>query len=233
MSQVLDILTLQEIDDEVATLRSSLAAVEQRLHSNQELNDARRVLEHAGGELARLQRQQRRLDGDIGALATRVNGEERRLYDGSIKSPKELSSLQHEVELLRKQLANLEDQVLEVMTAVEGQEERRERAAAGLASVERRWEAERARLEAEAQALRSRLEEGEGHRTTQQAKVPARALALYEDLRRRKGGLAVARIRGGACSGCRVALPAGLRHQAMAQDSLAQCPNCERILAVS
>jgi predicted nucleic acid-binding Zn-ribbon protein len=57
-------------------------------------------------------------------------------------------------------------------------------------------------------------------------------VALYEDLRRRKGGKVIVRIQGSACGGCRVQLPETVRRRAMSAQ-LAQCPNCERILAVA
>jgi len=233
MSQVLDILTLQEIDDEAAALRAALASVEQRLQSNQQLKDARRFLEHAESEAAEAQRQQRRLDGEIENLTARIAPEERRLYDGSVRAPKELANIQHEVEILRKQRSALEDRSLEVMSLVEALQAKREQAAARVMRVEREWEGERLKLEAEAEQLRGKVATLEERREAQRARVPVRPLSLYEDLRRRKGGIAVARIRAGACSGCRVTLPAGLRHQAMAPDAIVQCPNCERILSVS
>jgi hypothetical protein len=232
MSQVLDILTLQEIDDESAGLRSALASVEQRLQSNQALNDARRFLEHAESEVAQVERRQRKLNGDIDGLTARIEPEERRLYDGSVKVPKELSSIQHEVEILRRQRSALEDQALEAMSHLEALQEKRGRAGSRVADLERQWAAERLQLELQAAELREKLASIDERRAGQQARVPTRALTLYEDLRRRKGGMAVARIRGGACSGCRVTLPAGLRHKAMAPDTLVQCPNCERILSV-
>jgi len=233
MSQVLDILTLQEIDDEAAALHAALASVEQRLQSNQRLKDARRFLEHAEGEIAEAQRRQRKVDGEIDGLTARIAPEERRLYDGSVKVPKELASIQHEIEVLRGQRSKLEDQSLEVMSLLERLQVKREKAAAQVADVEREWEIERQKLEGEAGQLRTKVAAVDERRGEQQARVPVRPLSLYEDLRRRKGGTAVVRIKSGACSGCRVTLPAGLRHQAMAADAIVQCPNCERILSVS
>jgi hypothetical protein len=233
MSQVLDILTLQEIDDEAAVLHAALASVEQRLQSNQRLKDARRFLEHAESEVAQAQRRQRKLDGEIEGLTARIVPEERRLYDGSVRVPKELASIQREVEILKRQRSVLEDRSLELMTLVEGLHVRRKQAAAQVAVVEQEWDAERQKLEAEAGQLHSKVAAVEGRREEQRSRVPVRPLSLYEDLRRRKGGIAVSRIKAGACSGCRVTLPAGLRHQAMAPDAIVQCPNCERILSVS
>jgi predicted nucleic acid-binding Zn-ribbon protein len=42
--------------------------------------------------------------------------------------------------------------------------------------------------------------------------------------------MAVARIQGGACGGCRVSLPDAVRKLAFSAEQIPQCPNCERIL---
>ena len=48
-----------------------------------------------------------------------------------------------------------------------------------------------------------------------------------------RGNTVVARIAGGACSGCRISLPDAIRRRAMSPATLVQCPNCGRILAAS
>ncbi|MBN9491848.1 hypothetical protein J0H33_00670, partial [bacterium] len=95
MSQIGDITDLQSIDDQAATLTANREDVEQRLAGDDELAAARERLVAAADELAGLRREQRRLDGEVAALDAKVQGEEKRLYDGSIKNPKELGSLQH------------------------------------------------------------------------------------------------------------------------------------------
>ena len=57
------------------------------------------------------------------------------------------------------------------------------------------------------------------------------AAIKYEDIRKRRGGVAIARVAGGNCGACRVGIPEAVRKQAFG-DGLAQCPNCERILYV-
>ena len=64
------------------------------------------------------------------------------------------------------------------------------------------------------------------------AKVSPRAIVIYEDVRRRKGGMAVARVIGGTCQGCRITVPEAIRKRAFGTEILAQCPNCDRILSL-
>jgi predicted nucleic acid-binding Zn-ribbon protein len=232
MTQVTDIRTLQEIDDEVSSVSDTLEEVERRLQGSEELNAAREVFTTADAELTEARRVQRRIEGEVEGLTARITPEEKRLYDGSVKNPKELGNIQHEVELLKESRGKLEDELLEVMTRLEAAESAHAAAQKALVRAEARWEAERSQLGEDRQRLARALASAEAKRMAQQAKILPRNLAVYEDVRRRRGGVAVAHIGGGNCSGCRVSIPEAVRRRAFAPDQVAQCPNCERILYV-
>jgi predicted nucleic acid-binding Zn-ribbon protein len=62
--------------------------------------------------------------------------------------------------------------------------------------------------------------------------VPEALVARYEKLRAKLGGVAVARLEHGRCTGCHLQLPATeldrLRHEP--PDALAECEQCGRLL---
>ena len=231
VSQVTDIRTLQEFDEEAATLRASLDEVERRLRGSEELEQARAAFDSLDAELGDIRRLQRALDGDIGVLNSRIQPEEKRLYDGSVRNPKELGNIQHELELLKEQRGKLEDQSLEVMARLETLESDHADASRAVARAEAAWETDRNALEGEARRLADALTRAEAKLEAQKLKIDPRALHLYDDIRRRRG-TAVAHIQGSMCAGCRVSIPEAIRRRAFAPDQLAQCPNCERILYV-
>ena len=232
MSQVTDIRTLQEIDDEAATLRASLEDVERRLSASPELQAARERFAAADAELAEARRQQRKVEGDIEGLNAKIAPEEKRLYDGSVRNPKELTNIQHEVENLKAHRSQFEDQLLEILSRMEAAETEHSAAQRDLVRAEARREAETSDLREEAQRLQGLITRADARRTAQQPKVLPRNLKLYEEVRRRRGGIAVARVSGGNCGGCRVSIPEAVRRRAFSGDEIAQCPNCERILYV-
>lgn len=231
MSLVFDILGLQEIDDRIAALRAAVASVNQRLAANQELDDARRALQVAESRIEQLQRRQRQLDLEVASLNARIEPEERRLFSGEVQSPRELMSIQQEVEGLRTRRTEFEDQLLETMGRLETMAPRREAAASRVANVEQHWEAQQRELRHELRRHEDDIAQEEQKRELQASRIPPRPLALYDDLRRRKGGVAVARLQGASCQGCRVSIPDALRRQVLLRDVLVQCPNCEKILA--
>ncbi len=232
MSQVTELVALQAIDDEAAALDAARFDVERRLRGNEELDAARRELATADTTLAALQKEQRRLDGEVDGLTARIEPEEKRLYDGSVKNPKELGSIQHELELLKQRRSEFEDELLTLLSRLEDAERERASAARTVARLEAAWEHTQQDLKHEAKRLGDAIDRAARKRDVQKGKVNPRSLHIYETVRQKRGGGAVARIQGGACGGCRIALPDALRRRAFSTELLAQCPNCERILYI-
>src|SRR3990172_9519780 len=214
VSQVTDIRTLQEFDDEAATLRASLEEAERRLRGSEELEQARAAFDALDAELNDIRRTQRALDGDISVLNSRIQPEEKRLYDGSVRNPKELGNIQHELELLKDQRSKLEDQLLEVMSRLETVEASHSAARAQLARAEQQREVELEQLHLEARRLGDALVRIDAMREAQKLKIAPQALHVYESIRRRHGSMAVAHIQGGMCAGCRVTIPEAIRRRA-------------------
>ncbi|MCC7364152.1 MAG: hypothetical protein IT303_07240 [Dehalococcoidia bacterium] len=232
MSTVLELLTLQGLDDEAAALRAALSDVERRIAGDEELMNARRAFAEADDRVNEVRRRQRRLEDEIETLSDKIAREEKRLYDGSVKNPKELSSLQHEVESLKAHRSPFEDELIGVLDEFEREERARKEAARTMAQLEALREAHLVDLRREGRRLNDAILKSDTRREIQKAKIPPRPLAAYEDLRRRKGGMAIAKISAGSCLGCRVSVPDAIRRRALSSNELAQCPNCERILSL-
>lgn len=231
VSQALEIVTLQHIDDEIASARAAIALAEERIAQDEEVDRARATLEVAEGGLRDAQRDQKRLEAEVARLNGRIVPEEKRLYSGEVKSPRELSSIEQEVGQLKERRAAFETDLLTVLERVEQAEEGVRSARANLDRQETRWAADRRELTASAAALRVRVETETARRAEQAGRIVPASLQVYELVRKRKG-IAVARVQGQACAACRIALPEAVRKRAMSPVMLAQCPSCDRILYV-
>lgn len=232
LSHSIELHALQEIDDEAAALSAAIEAVELKLKGDRELDDARRSLQYLDQQLKRLRGRQRRTESEIEEMNKRIVPDQKRLYDGSIHSPKDLEVLQREVNFLVANRSRLEDTLLEHLAEIEEVERQQREAATQVAQLESRWETQQLELRQDARKLGDKLAEVTKRRNGQSILVPPRMLHLYDDLRRRKGGVAVAPIRSGGCGSCRVTLPGALKSKALDPDTLVQCPNCERILTL-
>lgn len=232
MSQINEVRTLLEIDDALSSLRASLEDVEWRNENSPDLDQARARFADADAALAELRKNQRRVDGEIAGLTAKITPEETRLYDGSVKNPKELTNIQHELDSLKDHRSKFEDELLEILSGLEAAETAEAQARHELVNAETNRAAETKKLKSETKRLTQEIAASEASRAVQLPKVEVRSLKAYNDARRRHGSGAVARVAGSNCGGCRVTIPESVRKRAFTADLIAQCPNCDRILYV-
>jgi hypothetical protein len=230
MPQVADLASLQDYDDILARLTADLDGARADLEDDEALQAARSAVTAAEEQCAALERERRRLEGEIDALVERVEREEKRLYDGSVSLPKELSGIQQEIASLRSRLSDIEDTELALLDRLEEAESAQGEAQAGLEREQAASSEKEKRLGGVIARLESEIATTSRERDTCRGRLTAALVAQYEDLRRRKGGVAVTHLQAGACTGCRVSVPASTRKLALDPEAPALCPNCERIL---
>lgn len=179
-------------------------------------------------------KQQARLEGEVAMLEEKITKESGRLYGGDISNPKELSSIQAELDALRRRKSHVEDQLLDVLEhreAVEGEagafSAQLDALDAQIADAAQRRDAASVEIEKELSELAARREET-------RPKIPEEVLELYEDLRSRKEGVGVAALESGTCRGCNVSLsPLAIDEIKHSGDPIPRCENCRRILVIT
>jgi predicted nucleic acid-binding Zn-ribbon protein len=232
MSKAETLYRLQTIDLEIDERNRRLKEVRAILGENEELPRVRQALQDGEKKLSRQRTKLRDQELEMRSLTNKIASVENRLYSGRIKNPKDLANLQGEVRYLKRRKGELEDQVLETMIGVEESEASVTEQQDKLARLEEDWQETQARLSAEQNELINRLSQLKTKRAKLQKTVEAGDLALYEDLRHRRGGRAVALLEGDLCLGCRVTLPSSKVRQARQGEALILCGSCERILYV-
>jgi predicted nucleic acid-binding Zn-ribbon protein len=221
---------LQLVDTEIEHAMAALARVEGQLGQDTELLAARRKLTEEEESLGKTRGKLRTLELDLDGILSKISSTQAALYGGEVTNPKELAGLQQEVEYLERHRSEMEDDILEAMADAEDATSHLQASQERLQRMEEDWNAEQEGLRRQAGELRARLAALKGERKEVLLPVSERDLAIYEDLRRQKGGQAVALLEGGICQGCRVALPTSLVQKVRRGQDLVQCGSCQRIL---
>jgi uncharacterized protein len=165
-------------------------------------------LDELVGRAADLARTQRRLEGETATVEAKIAETDRTLYSGAVTAPRELEALQAEIASLRRRTSTLEDETLEVMEQAEPVEAGRSDVEARLAATRVEIDRLRDALAESVASIDAELASERESRAAAAAEVPADLLASYESLRDDLGGIGVARLVDGRCSGCHLALPA-------------------------
>ena len=233
MSMGRQLYELQEIDLEIDAKREALSEVMGRLGQSEVLDQVRLSLAGDEEHLVELERSQREQEREVEDLRAKATASEEKLYGGTVKNPKELASLQEQVVNLQQKMRVGDDKTLDIMAEVDTLQQKVSLKRGEVAKIEEDWRAEQASL------LQQQAELGAALATLEQkgkdlaGKLDASSLELYQALRRKRHGRAVAKVEQGMCQGCRIALPMSELQRARLGQELVQCSSCERILYVS
>ena len=220
---------LQEIDLELDKKGAMLLHLESQLSHNQPLAEAKAELESKQKQLAEVQTKEREIEWAMEDLLAKLKPLREKLYAGSVKNPKELSSLQQQFEQLKGQVSQEEDKALEIMGQVETVQREIVALSAEVKRMEEEWQKERERLLAEQAELTSAIDALGKRRNEIAAAIELVHLELYEGLRVKRQGYAVARIEQGRCQGCRITLSTSEMTRARV-GAIVQCDSCSRVL---
>lgn len=228
MSITRQLYQLQQVDLEIESNEQALGQMVSQLGENQMVVKAQAKLAAEQQKLDKLTHQQRSAEWEIDDLVSKLKDAEEQLYSGRIKNPKELTNLQHEVDILKKKRNQLENSALEIMSQVELTEAGVTAAGSELEKLEAEWQEKQKQLSAEIEKLKGKLSEFGHKRQLMSAEIDPKSAQFYNRLRKQKGR-AVVRVEQGICRGCRIALSSSELQQARSGE-LTQCSTCGRIL---
>jgi len=197
-------------------------------------NHAATAAENGELDLERLDMLQRqhRIEGEVTAIETRLAELDGKLYGGAITTARGASTLQEEIEHLRRRQDDLESDVLELMEALEPLDERlAELAGLGIRQEASTAEALAALNTAEASVTEA-LDQSATRRETAVAQLDVEVLGRYEKNRTAFGSSSAVRFAGADCKGCPLTMPAveADRVRALPSGTLVDCRECGRLV---
>ena len=192
------------------------------------LDTAKRELHSLTVTLESLSKERRDYERDLESHEGQLDKVRGRLRE--LKTNKEYQAHLFEIEMGNKKKGELEERILTLMERIETYQEQARQAKNRMAEAEQSFLAEKARLDAQATSLRQELSELSEKRQSIEAGMDRAVLSHYNKVRARRKDVAVAPVRNGICSGCRLQLPPQLVAQVRRSDALLNCPYCYRML---
>lgn len=231
MHLVQALIQLEAVDREWDEKGRHYQVVRQRLADQTALAERRQAQQASEAELHQQRGALRDAELTLAALQEKARQTEDALYSGRVLSPRELDNLRREAELLKRRIGETEERLLGLMQWVDDLQAAVTSGAEALTTFEARWASEHESDLALYQELHSRLQALQEQRESLREQIDPRTLALYDSLRRSKGGLPLAAMSGGICQVCRVAVPSAKAQLVeRADESVVLCSGCGRIL---
>jgi predicted nucleic acid-binding Zn-ribbon protein len=232
MSRPFKLYRLQQIDNQLDGMHARLSEIEAALNEGEALRQATELAEDAKRELHKSQLNLRQAEESLRLQQLKIEEMESTLYGGKVRNPKELQDLQNDVAALKRYQAVLEDRQLDAMLAEEEAISKHEKADNDLDAVRQQHEQRLNALQAEKIKMLKDTSRLEDERQAAGSSIPAEDMVLYDQLRKQRRGIAVAKVSDRACSACGSMLNAALLNAAHSPNQLTRCDACGRILYV-
>jgi predicted nucleic acid-binding Zn-ribbon protein len=231
MAGMASLYELQKIDVMSLKVRRRLLQLKDLLTESGELKTAQARVDELATEQKKWQSEQVRTETELEVLSNRIEESNSALMGGKIHNPKELEALQASIESLEKQRGVLENDSVEALSKVEDLTSRLSVAQNTLSTVEQNWSNDQTQLTEEDGKLKRAYLALKKQREQVAETINPALLQRYEQMRQRKGGVAVATVENDTCSACHVQLPTGVLSTVRNQtDTLVLCPTCGRLL---
>ncbi len=174
-------------------------------------------------ELTDLELQQKSMDEKIARF-------DKELYSGKIVNPREVESIQKEIQNLKKLRGNLDGRVLELWELLPPAKKRASETEAALKTEQSLLNEHQKQARIKKADLEAEFKRAVDQRPALAAKVDPGLLRQYTALRDRAGGIGIAEVSPkGSCARCGMSLPEKTL-QLVKEDKLVVCESCHRIL---
>ena len=224
------LIRLQEFDSKIADARQRIATHPQKLAAA----DALLANARAGVDAVR-QRVKDNHDGkrDAEKEVAVYQGRLSKFRDqqGAVKTNKEYQALGHEIETAQKDLATVEEKVIERMVEADGINADLKVAETAFAARQKEIDAEKQQLATELAAVEATLKEAEAARDAMIGEINPAVMSVYNRVASARKGVAISSAtRDGLCSVCHVRMRPPVFQQVRSNDAIVQCESCQRIL---
>lgn len=223
------LIQLQQLDTRIVELRRRVLSIpdeiESQAESLQQCRDAVDELRDQAGQKVRLQRQ---LEGKVELLQQKLSRYQEQLMD--VKTNREYRAMRHEIADVRAQISNQEDEILEIMLALDELEDQTREASRRAEERASEVSSRQKELESFAAHSESNMAGFKEERGQLERDLPESLLEQYRKLASVNNGQALAEVSGQSCRACNVKLRPQLFTEVKAGLKVLTCETCNRIL---
>jgi len=229
--QLADLYALQKIDSGMDALKRKFAALDKGAAEKTAYDAANAAFKELDAALHGVSGMLKDTELEQKAVEEKRASEEKKLYSGTVRNPKELTAMQEEVEMLARQKSRLDEKILLLMDEVEMAKQHQ-------AAAKKTLSAARAALKAKLAIAQTAYDEMSAmgqrlmaYRKEAAKKIPESLMKRYEALRQQNQGIGIAAIvDGNTCDGCRMGLPSQIVTRVRLGKDIETCLNCGRML---
>ena len=223
------LIELQKLDLRIMEIKEQRRKIPERLQAvDAPLREARQVHQQTGASVEALIKERRSHEQDLEAHEAHTEKMKSRLSE--LKSNKEYQAHLFEIEVANKKKGDIEEKILLCMEKIEQLQRASKEAQDKLSAMEKAFAREKQVLDELEHRLSTELVDLEVQQQARSAHVEKGLLSRYNAIKAARKDHALAEIKEGICSGCRLQLPPQLISDVKRAEDLHTCPYCRRML---
>ena len=223
------LIELQQIDSRIAALRAEIAALPKEVAAIEaKLAGSKAKVEAAQAAIKSDEGARRKHESDIKDQQEKIS--KYRDQSLKVKTNQEYKALLTEIEHAEKEIAKLEDKILEIMVAADTRKETLKQAEATLKADTAENEKEKEHARKQTAEDEKELAELAAHRKELRSGVAEETLTHYDRVLKLRGSVMAAVYEDESCSACRVRLRPQVYQDVMSNEQIVTCFYCNRIL---
>jgi len=228
--EILDVLRkLQAIDDEIRDVREGRDAMIGNLER------LKKVLEHRDGQLVEMRGKLTEAESWYAKKSGELENEHEKFTKAKgklagVTRSKEYVAVNRELDNIRRNIGNREDEVARLATAIEEFRNTIDREEEKVTELRQLAETEANNNADSLGKMDGQIAEVEGRRDEVTKLLQPRLVRRYDRVFQARDGVAVCVVGDGVCSGCNMVVQPRFVAQIMRGSSLVQCPHCSRYL---
>jgi predicted nucleic acid-binding Zn-ribbon protein len=223
------LIALQRLDTAADAARRTLASEPERETAlAARLDAAQQRVATAKARLAENHSARRAIEKDVAVHQGRLS--KFREQAMAVKTNQEYHAIQKEIGFAQGEIKTLEDKILEDMLEADELTSAAKKADLDLAAEQKAIEADRRAMTSEHSELHASLERMTRERAALVAGLDPGILMMFDQVSRKRNGVALAEARDGICTICHVRLRPQVFNTVLKNEQITQCDHCNRIL---
>jgi len=230
MTTIFQLYQIQSIDSKIDLMKKRIFNIDSLIENNIEIISSNKKLDQSRQIHKKIVAKFQEISDQVQARKIKIAQSESTLYSGSVKNPKELEDLQHEIASLKKAIDRFEEKQFEIMVVLEKSERDIHQKEEKLEDLTNNFHSQKSLFLGEKKELEEKIKSFDMQRNAITSKLSEVILKKYSLLRKTKKGLAVAKVEETSCSACGASLTASQRQITRSAETIFYCPSCGRML---
>ena len=196
----------------------------------EDLNDSILKLKDLNDNLNGLEREKRKLEDDLSIKNEKIKKNEQKLSSGTLTSTKEIISYQEEIVSIKKLNEEIENKIIEILIKIDDlneliklENDKKDKINAHVNKLEDE-------INDKLSIIDQKLKNYNDKRENIVVNIPQDLIVQYNDLKQKKGGLAIGILKDRLCTACNMEMSAGEANKMDDFNQIYKCPTCRRMI---